>query len=133
MRTVPRMFGLAFTQPDKVHLKEAADPDWPHALALLLEMSTVFAGFDARMEALQEEMRASAHIHEAALQLVQELADGVHMLSLRALQLHQLYRSRDPATPAATVSRLQLQSRAVLKMAQGRRGPYTVKLTLQCV
>lgn len=113
------MFGLAFTQPDKVHLKEVADPDWPRALALLREMSAVFAGFDARMQALQAELRAALR-DEAALQLVQELADGVHMLALRALQLHQLYRSRDPATPAAEVSRLQQQSRAVLKAAHGR-------------
>ena len=56
MLLVPRLFGVAFTQPDKLHIRERDDPLWPLALELLREMEEVFAELHARMKGLQRDM-----------------------------------------------------------------------------
>ena len=40
---VPRLLGLSFTQPDKIHLDEIDDPQWEDMMSLLQEMDRVFA------------------------------------------------------------------------------------------
>ncbi len=126
---VPRMFGLAFTQPDKVHLKESSDPDWPHVLTILREMRTVFSGLSDSMKALVAEIAqdqeltaadSSFEFGEGSWKLLGELEDCMHMLALRASQLVLLYESKDPeiggADEAVRID-LQRQSRAVVQVA----------------
>jgi hypothetical protein len=52
---VPRMFGLKFTQPDKVHLDEASSPLFENALVLLREMERVFSIAQAELHAIVED------------------------------------------------------------------------------
>lgn len=40
---VPRLLGLSFTQPDKIHLNEVDDPQWNDMMDLLQEMDRLFA------------------------------------------------------------------------------------------
>lgn len=49
---LPRMFGLPLLQPDKVHIREFKDPNWPHAIALLREMDAVFTALADEMSDL---------------------------------------------------------------------------------
>jgi hypothetical protein len=44
---LPRMLGLSFTQPDKIHLHESDDPLWGSMMSLLSEMKVQFAEIDA--------------------------------------------------------------------------------------
>lgn len=131
---LPRLFGLAFTQPDKVHLKEESDPLWPHALALIAEMVQAFqsAALEADAILMQAELAAREYRNDAmfsfsegnsinpqALGLVREIRDCVQVLYLRAKQVQLLYSSRDlkirsdlPAQRA-----MQLEARSVLQEA----------------
>jgi hypothetical protein len=132
---IPRMFGLAFTQPDKIHIKESHDADWPHAMRLLKEMDRVFAEMSRKMSALNEEVRAYAqthgtavectkshvfHINAPALELLAEISDSTRMLALRARQVRLLYQSRDAVIGAEEHHRkdLQRQAREVVHKAE---------------
>jgi hypothetical protein len=129
------LFGVAFTQPDKVHMREVDDPLWGHALALLEEMSATFSALDRRfaqvladlasLRTLQTELSWSedgaedSPISAAAEGLLAELVDGVHMLALRSRQVWLLYRSRDRAATTSATGQLQVEARTVLKEARG--------------
>jgi hypothetical protein len=132
---IPRLFGLAFTQPDKVHIREAHDPLWPHALALLQEMATLFSALAERMDALYADILAHAqeveiqahdrggevyHINSQALQFLSEIRDGTNMLAMRAQQAYLLYQSRDSVIGAEEAVRkeLQRQARSVVHRAE---------------
>lgn len=132
---VPRLFGMAFTQPDKVHIREAHDPQWPHALMLLQEMTHLFAGLARKMDAIYADVSAHAqlreslpvgkrgdafHINNQAIQLLSEVRDSTSMLALRAQQVWLLYQSRDTELGAEEAQRkeLQRQARAIVHRAE---------------
>lgn len=56
---IPRMFGMAFLQADKVHMKEVHDKDWNNALRLLREMDKTFSDLSRKMTALLAEISHS--------------------------------------------------------------------------
>eukprot|EP01034_Spumella_vulgaris_P031088 gene31088-38420_t len=124
---VPRMFGLAFTQPDKVYLRESEDPLWGDVLVLLREMHEVFGDISRSFQLLVAEMKGSQasrrvedfHINAPAWKLLDEVDDCIQMLVLRAQQMRLLYDSRDPVIGAdeAVKYDLQKQSRGVLHTA----------------
>lgn len=133
---VPRFFGIPFTQPDKVHLRESQDPEWPHVLLLLAEMRSVFGDLARRMEILHERIQLhvashgaehapNAHsphvmstpekvfeINSAALKFLAEIHDCITMLALRSSQVLALYQSRDPVIGADLQKRADLQRRS---------------------
>jgi hypothetical protein len=132
---IPRLFGLAFTQPDKVHIREAHDPLWPQALALLQEMATLFSALAEKMDALYADILAHAqevetqahdsggevyHINSQALLFLSEIRDGTSLLAMRAQQAYLLYQSRDPVIGAEEAVRkeLQRQARSVVHRAE---------------
>lgn len=131
---IPRMFGLSFTQPDKVHMKESHDPHWGRVLALQQEMVTVFGRLARRMDRLHSEVQAYSAaansaaadrrstfiINNAAMKLLSEIKDGMTMLALRAEQVQLLYQSRDPVIGADAGHRKELlrQARAVVHQAE---------------
>jgi hypothetical protein len=108
------MFGLAMTQPDKIHMHEFHHPLWRHVLPLLRRMETVFGNISAdanevsaAFEAVTLGNTCSASKQCApttegvirAAALMRELRDCVEMTALRAKQVRLLYQSKDPATP----------------------------------
>ena len=131
---LPRMFKIAFTQPDKVHLKESDDEDWPYVIELLVKMDSVFSSISFSMDALYDEIaqqhqtaikkfgeqtklpiymkESDFYINDNALSLLQEIKDGIKMLSLRAHQVKLLYESRDNQLSEESKVRKQLQSQA---------------------
>jgi hypothetical protein len=60
---VPRLLGISFTQPDKVHLTESTDPQWGDALAVLQELSRVMKG---HFEAFSDILQQSKDLNEAS-------------------------------------------------------------------
>jgi len=141
---VPRMLGMAFTQPDKVHLRETDDPDWPHVMSLLQAMNQRFGGTRKAIDQLYADVcqyRRNTmidytprkgekgdgaqgailfEVNDAALNILSELKDCVAILSLRAKQLYTLYQSRDPVLGAdpLQVAELQRQSRETIHQAE---------------
>lgn len=142
---LPRKFGLAFTQPDKVHLKENSDPRWPKVMALLREMETTFHTMAHRGKLLLEEAHQSfvaTHalpvednhftLNQQAINLLHEVVDCIEVLYLRARQVHLLYQSRDQILQGDTARQreLHLRAREVLQEAavvvQRRESHYRV-------
>ncbi|CAE7457216.1 unnamed protein product, partial [Symbiodinium microadriaticum] len=112
---VPRMMGLSFTQPDKVHLTESDDPLWTDALEVLRELERVL---EDQYEVFREILlQAKSGLNEDALGYLEELVDCVEILSLRAAFNHKIYQSQDPATPPARKTALLLESRSTLYRA----------------
>lgn len=117
---IPRLFGLSMTQPNKVHLKESDDPDWPYVLELLDEMDKVFQNITQAMDELFHAINESSAratlaqwtyervleypkysgdtdflINDHAMVYLWEIKDAVNMLWLRARQVKLLYESRE--------------------------------------
>jgi hypothetical protein len=125
---VPRMFGLAFTQPDKVYLRENDDPLWADVLMLLKALHETFRDISAAFSGLVAEMKTGQQVVEPeggfeingpAWKLLEEVEDCIRMLALRAEQMRLLYDSRDPVIGAdeAVKDALQKQARGVLHNA----------------
>ena len=132
---VPRRLGLHLLQPDKVFLKESADPDWASALRLLRKMDLVFGALAEAMRALlvdveaalsaQQECPASGaapsgwRASRQAVSYLVELDDCARVLALRVTHVRTLYESRDPATSPTVTQRtnLQKQARSVISAA----------------
>jgi hypothetical protein len=113
---LPRLFGLAFTQPDRVLMKESDDPDWPYVMELLAEMTAKFEELSVKFATLYHDLLTTFHsqqenqsfeindndgdlneflINEQAIAYLNELKDSLHLLSLRAKQVKLLYSSND--------------------------------------
>lgn len=135
---IPRLIGVHFTQPDKVTLRESDDVHWPHVLAILLEMKTVFGDISTSMKELVSEMHREYSVsvegtsvqlsvnagdafgmNDGAWKILHELEDCIHLLYLRADQLHLLYLSKDKVNAAQqdVSKRYHEQARDVLKEA----------------
>ena len=142
---IPRLFGLAFTQPDKIHIRESHDPDWSYVLLLLQEMRVKFTDLSTEFDSLYEDIlnyttttnsvgssnsdsTASSsndatvveqkfHINPAAVLLLSEITDSMKLLSLRAQQVHALYQSRDPEY-IHDKKELQRQARGIVHEAE---------------
>ena len=142
---IPRLFGLAFTQPDKIHIRESHDPDWSYVLLLLQEMRVKFTDLSTEFDSLYEDIlnyttttnsvgssnsdsTASSsndatvveqkfHINPAAVLLLSEITDSMKLLSLRAQQVHALYQSRDPEY-LQDKKELQRQARGIVHEAE---------------
>lgn len=100
---LPRLFGLPFTQPDKVHFNERWDPDWLSAMELLRAMHKEFAAFSKQMKTLLADAVALS-LSPRLLQYLEELDDCIEILCLRATHVYYIYRSRDDSAappPAA--------------------------------
>lgn len=54
---IPRILGIPFTQPDKVHIKENTDPHWGHVLKLLHAMQESFVQLSKEMDKLVREIQ----------------------------------------------------------------------------
>ncbi len=54
---IPRILGIPFTQPDKVHIKENTDPYWGHVLRLLDAMQVTFVKLSSEMDMLAKEIQ----------------------------------------------------------------------------
>lgn len=136
---IPRLFGLAFTQPDKIHIRESHDPDWSYVLLLLQEMRIKFTDLSSEFDCLYEDIlnyttttnsvgssdssndatvvEQKFHINPAAVLLLSEITDSMKLLSLRAQQVHALYQSRDPEY-IQDKKELQRQARGIVHEAE---------------
>jgi hypothetical protein len=131
---LPRLFGLKFTQPDKVHLDEASHPLYEQALELLREMDSQFSQArksfyqilihanqttdDLTCPESEENVRKGKPMMDPrAYHLLDELFDAVQMLSLRAHHVRLLYESKHLHTPEETVASIQGLARDVLTEA----------------
>lgn len=112
---IPRMLGISFTQPDKVHLTESDDPQWADALAIMREMSEIFQRSSDRFNAIVES--ASNDLDKIALNYLQEIADSTALLALRVRYNYVLYQSQDSASSAEKRSALLLEGRSLLHQA----------------
>jgi hypothetical protein len=131
---LPRMFGLKFTQPDKVHLDEPDHPLYQHALELLYEIDSQF--FDLKQRFLQILLNANtsamscvggdevSSVDEVwkkfdplAYPLLDEINDAMQLLSLRAHQVRLLYESKQMNNTEEKVASLQGEARGVLRNA----------------
>ncbi|CAE7424544.1 unnamed protein product, partial [Symbiodinium microadriaticum] len=143
---LPRMFGLKFTQPDKVHMDESGSPLFQDALVLLREMEAKFSLARNDMEeiyalALQEAAECDADsngaqptektcYHSSSRNVVEEINDAVQMLAMRAKHVRLLYESSDADVTSENAASLQGQARAVLhgaaEVVQRRESQYRV-------
>jgi len=110
---LPRLAGIHITQPDKIHLHETEDPEWPLALGLLQAMELSFTHFDELSENLLRETEsllgeASSDSSKSfargtfdGLTVLREVCDGVKLLALRSRQVNALYNSQKPLSSAA--------------------------------
>jgi hypothetical protein len=131
---IPRLFGLSFTQPDKVHFNEVDDPDWPYVIELLSEMDQTFGKFAHRMNQLYDQVvdytnkkihskessiQHSFTINTQAIRYLEEIKDSIDMLALRAKQVKLLYESRDSQVESDEHFRkkLQLEAREAIEKA----------------
>lgn len=98
---LPRKFGLAFTQPDKVHLTEVNDPLWPHVIELLFEMDQIFSNLSQNFEKIWKKAHNefnqgnSIYLNSQSMSLLDELYDCVTILYLRTRLVFLLYTSQD--------------------------------------
>ena len=127
---LPRLLGLSLLQPDKVHLREAEDPDWVHVLPLLREMEAAVGEWTARMRSLlllsldlvprpgDSATREDRPITSGTLELLVEVWDALQMLSLRVSQVRMLYQSRDRRSSPTPEMVAALQTQARGKIAQ---------------
>ena len=137
---IPRLFGLSFTQPDKVHLNEVDDPDWPYVIELLSEMDRTFGGIALRMNSLYNEIFEYSLtskpnffvINRQAMTFLEEIKDSINMLALRSKQVKLIYESRDPQVESEEHlrKRLQLEGRNAIedatKIVRSREEHYRV-------
>ena len=138
---LPRMFGLKFTQPDKVHMDESHDPLFKDAQILLREMERTFSAAQEEAEkvlalaveearqcdAIQQEGGGAGRQRECyymsrdtgsgAVGLVEEIRDAVMMLAMRAKHVRLLYDSAEQDVIPERAASLQGQARGVLHAA----------------
>jgi hypothetical protein len=125
---IPRLFGLAFTQPDKVHIKESDDPYWPYVIELLDELDRKFGKAYQRIEEIYNVAKATASVigggdglvNKQGLQFLMEIKDSIELLSLRARQMKYLYESNDADLTPQSKVKIQLlqQSRQIIHQAE---------------
>lgn len=114
---LPRMLGLDFTQPDKVHMDETDDDLYAYVLPLLREMESTFGDLSTRMDqaynaAIESDAQAGV------LELVEEIRDAMQMLAYRAKHVRMMYESRSPDTSAEDQSQLWSSGRSLLAEVQ---------------
>lgn len=125
---LPRMFGLKFTQPDKIHLNEPSHPLYDYALDLLREMDLKFAEAKDKFRLIilraNESLTSCTNSKERnplldpkAFPLLDEIYDAVQLLSMRAHHVRLLYESKRLHTPDENVALLQGLARNVLMEA----------------
>lgn len=83
--------GVSITQPDKVHLQETSDPDWPNVMPLLEELRTAFGAHAKEFNDLLKQATEEGQLTQQALGYLQELADCVTMLANRAKHVSVVY------------------------------------------
>eukprot|EP01040_Poterioochromonas_malhamensis_P008893 gene8893-9630_t len=134
---LPRQLGLSFTQPDKVHLYESDDIDWPYVLELLQEMEEEFEKiseeFHLLLYTIQEDYNHQQQtttltrrseeqflLNQQAIDYLEEIIDSMQLLYLRTKQVHLLYQSNDADLSYESKRRKSLlqQSRDVIEEAK---------------
>lgn len=135
---VPRMFGMALLQSDKVTLKDVNDPLWPYVITLLKLMESEFTGYAMKMkEIIHDAVELSSLptscvgtctldgfneltndsevknefylINEASMSLLNEIYDCLLLLSMRASHVRMLYESMDPVISPLISQKANLQ------------------------
>lgn len=114
---LPRLLGLSFTQPDKVHMNETSDPLYPHVLPLLSAMEQAFADLSSRMSDIHA-TAIQAKTAAGPLELIAELDDAVKMLAFRSALVRTQYQSLSPDTDEALRAMLLSDGRSILAEAQ---------------
>jgi hypothetical protein len=114
---LPRMLGLSFTQPDKVHMNETSDPLYPYVLPLLKAMEEAFGDVSARMSDIHA-AAVQAKTAPGPLELVAELDDAVKLLAYRSALVRMQYQSLSPDTDSASRDALLSGGRSILAEAQ---------------
>mmetsp|Transcript_23430 Transcript_23430/g.34391 ORF Transcript_23430/g.34391 Transcript_23430/m.34391 type:complete len:824 (-) Transcript_23430:274-2745(-) len=112
---IPRLLGLSFTQPDKVHLTEPSDPQWEDALKILSEMQHRFGAH--AQDFMDIRNRAEGVLDRGAMAYLDEFVDCVKLLALRAEHNQVLYMSQDLHTTPEERNRLLLRGRELLTKA----------------
>lgn len=110
---LPRMFGLEFTQPDKVRMEEVSDPHYSMVFPLLYAMERVFGDFADEISSMLSDA-PDLGVDVQALPYLQEFNDTMYMLSLRAKHVRLLYESKAPTTQPPLRSQLQTYARSIL-------------------
>ena len=129
---VPRLFNVALTQPDKVRMFETDDSSWVHVAPLLNEMESAFTRESRRMNDLRENMyfiisnetcggkqESCSGTYWGALQVLEELADSLNLLTLRTRQVRLLYEGCSPESSYDRKALLFSESRKSIIEAQG--------------
>jgi hypothetical protein len=114
---LPRMIGISLTQPDKVHMDETDDELYPYVQPLLREMEKVF-GEDASLASSFLAACVASGEDAMVMELMEEIADSIQLLALRASQVRRLYQSKDPATATDLAQQLRAESRDIIAEAQ---------------
>lgn len=103
---LPHMLGLPTLQPTKVHIREVDDPYRADVLILLQAMHEEFGTLYEDFKTLLKDAQEDTHDRQndiggsdASLLVLEELADAVGLLALRAKQVHLLYCSKEPERP----------------------------------
>src|SRR3546814_5113460 len=114
---LPRLLGLSFTQPDKLHMNETTDELYPYVLPLLSAMEQAFGDLSTRMPEIHT-AAIQAKTDASALELVAELDDAVKILAYRATLVRTQYQSLSPETDEASRTALLSNGRSILADAQ---------------
>lgn len=101
-RSLTQLAGVA-TQPDKVRMFEYTDPNYPRALPLVRMMNTTFAARAAKLQS------AVAGVSGPGRARLDDLAESLQLLALRATVVAELYTS---ASPGITVTDAALHTAA---------------------
>ncbi|KAG5189441.1 hypothetical protein JKP88DRAFT_301763, partial [Tribonema minus] len=120
---VPRMAGLAGTQPDRVLAHQWRHAAYGGVAPLLRAMDDAFTGFADEMRLIAQDHCATSTAGsrgsgEAFNALLQELQDGIDMLALRAKHVRLLYKAQAPSTDSEHAKALLAQSRSVIGRAK---------------
>lgn len=141
---LPRMFGLKFTQPDKVHIDEKFNPLYNNAVELLYEMKEKFNEANLQFNEIMnkvhnklnkcpnenfnnnddnkndnndnkdDDMTNEIDIDPNTYLYLLELSDAIQMLALRANHVYLLYKSNHPLTSDDNRAILQGEARNIL-------------------
>lgn len=118
---LPRILGLSFTQPDKVHLWEVDHPQWNDVMPLLLEMKEAFQHHDKVFQRILFTAKGSLNevfsqlllfgfmIWQNALRYLEEIVDCVSLLALRIEHVSYLIRMSSPQSRHRSCMRLRTQ------------------------
>lgn len=83
---IPRLLGLSFTQPDKIHVTENTDANWDTMMSLLTALDTTLQAQAQNFIAIEQQMLQDSGLSskKVVVAYVTELSNVVQLLALRA-------------------------------------------------